>query len=102
MQKIVFVVLLSLLFFGCNSKPVEEKQQKPVVREEKEPDPYEEANSDDSSESQDPQKGYFDPLRDIKDLKKEREEDLEKKKEMIDDIDNDKTTDERRYTQIFL
>jgi hypothetical protein len=87
MQKFALVVLLSFLVFGCNSKPVEEKQQKPAVREEKEPDPYE-ANSENSEESQDPQKGYYDPLRGVKDVKKQTEEELQKEKEAIDEADN--------------
>lgn len=88
MRKAVWIVVISCFFFGCGSKPVKEKREKPVVSEEKEADRYETADSEDSDESQDPQKGYFDPLRDIKEIKKEREEDLEKKKELVDEIDN--------------
>ncbi len=88
MWKAVLIVLIGCFVFGCGSKAVKENREKPVASEEKDPDPYETADSEDSEEAQDPQKGYFDPLRDMKDIKKEREEDLEKKKELVDEIDN--------------
>jgi hypothetical protein len=86
MRKWLFALLIGIFAIGCNSQPTEHVKKK-QAREEKEPDPYVD-NSEESDESNDPQKGYFDPLRDIKDVKKQHEEELQKEKETIDEMDN--------------
>lgn len=87
MWKWALIVIVALLLAGCDSQPTRKAKHKKQAQEESQPDPYQE-NSEESDESQDPQKGYFDPLRDIKDVKKQHEEELQKEKEVIDEADN--------------
>jgi hypothetical protein len=87
MRKLVFLMFLSLLLVGCNAKPRVEKEEKAAVKEETQPDPYQQ-NADDSEESRDAQKGYYDPLRGVKDVRKQAEEEIQKEKEAQGEADN--------------
>lgn len=87
MRKFIFLMFLSLLLVGCNAKPPVEKEVKPAVKEEKQPDPYQES-TDDSEGSRDRQKGYYDPLSGVKDVRKQAEEEIQKEKEAEGEADN--------------
>ena len=92
MWKWALIGILALFLAGCDSQPTRKAKHKKQVQEESQQDPYQQnaEESDESDESQDPQKGYFDPLRDIKDVKKQHDEELQKEKEVIDEADNQK------------
>jgi len=87
MRNLILLIFLSLLLAGCNAKPPVEKEEKSVVKEEKQPDPYQE-NENNSDEPRDPQKGYYDPLRGVKDVKKDAEQEIQREKEAQGEADN--------------
>jgi hypothetical protein len=87
MQKLIPILILSLVFVGCSGKKEERPLDTALGEKQKEEEKKESYEVGTTTPAEHYQRG-FDAYKDIKEIRKEEQDRQEEQKQTVDDVDN--------------